>query len=160
MATLSPALQAKMALLKAAKLSKETQQLDKGTAESKVDTQAVSTAVSTEVTKPSVPTGVPNSQPAVMKPSLVTVEGAGEYEPFKIKLAELEDQLENQVPGFAFTLRDIHRTMAQDANVVTVLSEAEISIIVKGLARHMDTTVVVAKKGSTKRTQPVNADDL
>ncbi len=165
MATLSPVLQAKIAALRAAKANKATQELAP-TAESKLAQGSNATALvtapqtaTTAVAKSST-TGVLNSQPAVMKPSLVTFEGAGEYEPFKMKLAELEQQLEDQVPGFAFTLRDIHRTLAQDANIITILSEDEISLIVKGLARQMDTTVVVAKKSSTKRTQPVNADDL
>lgn len=169
MATLSPALQAKLAAIRAAKQNKDTQQLDNSGVNETVATTAnqsivqgsnATALVSTATAAKSTAVAVPNSQPAVIKPSLVTFEGAGEYEPFKMKLAELEQQLEDQVPGFAFTLRDIHRTLGSDANVITVLSEDEISIIVKGLARQMDTTVVVAKKSSTKRTQPVNADEL
>lgn len=109
-------------------------------------------------TPPATP--IPTPQPHVIKPSLVTMEGAGEYEPFKMKLAELEQQLEDNVPGYAHTLRDLHREMAQDPNVVTILTEDEISIIVKGVGKHMDTTVVVAKKTSLKRTQPIQLDEL
>ena len=144
-AKLSPALQAK---LDAIRKKAAAQQV-----------QAQAPALESKVTAPAAGP-VPTPQSHVVKPSLVRMEGAGEYEPFKMKLAELEQQLNEQVPGFATTLRDIHREMATDPNVVTILSDEEISIIVQGLARHMDTTVVVAKKSSSKRTQPLTIDEL
>lgn len=148
MSNLSPALQARLDAIRA-------------------KTKTAVAAAASKPTQPQakpiptpVPTPVPAPQSHVIKPSLVTVEGAGEYEPFKLKLAELEQQLDDEVKDFSLTLRDLHRTMSQDPNVVTVLSPEEISIIVKGLARHMDNTVIVAKKTSSKKTQPIVVDDL
>lgn len=161
---LSPALQAKLdALRNKAKLA-DAQAAPAAT--SAMDTaapQVVETEPAPrEVTKAmtTVRTAIPTPQPHVIKPSMVSIEGAGEYEPFKMKLAELEQQLEGQVPGFATTLRDIHRELARDVNIVTILSQKEIALIVSGLARHMDTTVVVAKKSSSRKTQPILVDEL
>lgn len=88
-----------------------------------------------------------------------------EYEPFKMKLAELSQALEEEIPGFALLLRDIHREMQKDPNVVTIMTPDEIGSIVKGLTKHMDITIVPAKTASGRakagpRTQPLTADDL
>lgn len=87
------------------------------------------------------------------------------YEPFKMKLAELSQALEEEIPGFALLLRDIHREMQRDPNVVTIMTPDEIGSIVKGLTKHMDITIVPAKTASGRakagsRTQPLTADDL
>lgn len=171
MATASTALQARIDAIKAkqaANLAALNKGKVNGTASNDADgavTPGSTSAVDSgsDTSKESVVTtvaAVPTPQPHTVKPSLVTIEGAGQYEQFKMKLAELEQQLEEQVPGYVNTLRDIHREMAQDVNIVTILAEEEISIIVKGLARNMDTTVVAAKKTSTKRTQPIQLDEL
>lgn len=88
-----------------------------------------------------------------------------EYEPFKMKLAELSQALEEEIPGFALLLRDIHREMQKDPNVVTIMTPDEIGTVVKGLTKHMDITIVPAKTASGRakagsRTQPLTADDL
>lgn len=86
---------------------------------------------------------------------------SAEYEPFKMKLAELQQALENEVPDFPLLLRDIHRTMSDDPNVVTIMTPEEIGTVVAGLSRHTNTTIVTAKPTKTaKRTQPLTADDL
>lgn len=86
-----------------------------------------------------------------------------EYEPLKLKMRELEAQLEAQIPGFALTLRDIHQFIAKDPNAVTILTEEEIGTIVSGLERHSGLTIVASKtpgKSKGTKSQPVTADML
>jgi hypothetical protein len=120
------------------------------------------------VTTGEAPVEQPVPEPVPVLPvehiSVVTLATGGEYEQFKMKLATLEQQLNDQVPDFASTLRDVHRELSNDSNIVTILSPAEIGLIVSGLAKHTYTTIVPAKNSSGKskggRTQPVSADDL
>lgn len=97
--------------------------------------------------------------------SVVTgTESSGPYNVFKMKLAELEQKLLAEDKDYPFLLRDIHITMREDPNVVTVLTDEEIGLIVSGLSKHVGTTITPAKSGSGRsksgRTQPINADDL
>lgn len=115
--------------------------------------------------KPStvVATATVEKKPEV-KPSVVNHDVDPQYANFKMKLGELEDKLNEQVPGFAFLLKEIHQSLSNDPNVVTIMSEDEIGIVVAGLSRHMDVTITPAKSGSGRsksgRTQPISADDL
>lgn len=84
----------------------------------------------------------------------------GEYGAFKEVLHRLATDLDNEIPEFATSLREAFMDMSKDPNVVTVMSEEEIGIIVAGLGKHRDVTVVVQKKGSTKKSQPLDLDDL
>jgi len=51
------------------------------------------------------------------------------------KIATLGDMLEQQLPGFPTALRDIHKQLKADEEIVTLLSEEEIAIIVSGLSK-------------------------
>lgn len=81
------------------------------------------------------------------------------------KLAELQEALDEQVPGFAYILKDIHESLRADPEVVTILTDEEISVIVKGLERHAGQVVVPAKakKASSKKfavPKDISASDL
>lgn len=83
--------------------------------------------------------------------------------PIAMEMAELEQALNSQVPGFHGILRDIHIKLREDPNVVTLLSDEEISVIVKGLERHANITLTskAAKKTTGAKSKvPVSAADL
>lgn len=78
------------------------------------------------------------------------------------KLAQLEQQLTEAVPNMATNLRDIHRILKQDPDCVTLLSEEECSILVRGLKKQTNTTIAtkVAKKSTKKPMSKMTVDDL
>lgn len=80
--------------------------------------------------------------------------------PLSMKVAELGQLLEAANPGYSLLLRDIHASLKNDPELVTVLSDEEIGQIMKGLLSHTDTTIAATSKSKSggKRTQPVTAD--
>lgn len=78
------------------------------------------------------------------------------------KLASLEQQLIAGTPGMATLLRDIHNTLKQDPDVVTLLSEEECSILVRGLKKQTATEIATkaVKKGGTKAIKNMTVSDL
>lgn len=84
--------------------------------------------------------------------------------PLIMELAELEQQLNDRIPDFRLTLRNIHQKLRQDPDIVTILSEEEIGLIVTGLATHANAEIVAPKaakaaRAAAKKT-PISADDL
>ena len=91
----------------------------------------------------------------------VMVPGTSEAHPLAIKLWELEEALDKQMPDRAQILKQIHDSLKADPTVVTLLTDEAIGIIVKGLTDHTNTTIVAApKRATTKRTQPLSLDLL
>lgn len=84
-----------------------------------------------------------------------------EYAKVYEDLCLLEQQLNENIPGFVMTLRDIHRAQAQDPNIVTIMTDEEIGIILTGLQRHMAVEVIVPKASKSKSatTRLKNLDD-
>lgn len=82
--------------------------------------------------------------------------------PIAMEMAELESALNQQVPGFHTILRDIHIKLREDPNTVTLLSEDEIALIVKGLERHANVTLTAkaAKPTARAKKTPISATDL
>lgn len=82
--------------------------------------------------------------------------------PIAMEMAELEEALNKNVPGFNVILRDIHIKLREDPNTVTLLSEEEISLIVKGLERHANVTLTskAAKPSAKAKKVPISAADL
>lgn len=83
--------------------------------------------------------------------------------PLKMEMAELQAQLEQNVPGFANKLREIHTKLRQDPAIVTLLTDDEIGVIVAGLEKHTNVQIVApaAIKASKSRSkEPVSASDL
>ena len=76
---------------------------------------------------------------------------------------ELQEAMNAEIPGFAYILQDIHKTLRADSSIVTLLSEEEISLIVSGLEKHADATITNAKTkapGASRKKTPISADDL
>ena len=79
------------------------------------------------------------------------------------KCQELEEALSTDLPGFPYILKDIHETLRADPDVVTLLTEEQIAIIVKGLEKHTGIVVTPAKAKKTtsaKSKTPISASDL
>jgi uncharacterized protein with gpF-like domain len=66
----------------------------------------------------------------------------------KEKLAQLESLLTSQNPEISTILRDIHRNLKADPDLVTILTEQECAVLVSGLKKQTQTEIstVVAKK--------------
>lgn len=92
--------------------------------------------------------------------SVVKLDESDPYYGFRKELAEIEMRLNDESPNFGVILRDLHRAIADDPNIVTVLTPEEIGIITKGLATTANVTISVAKKTSTRRTQQITVDDI
>lgn len=87
--------------------------------------------------------------------------------PLAMKFAELEETLLARDPQFKVILRDIHRHLGQDAELVTQMTEEEIAMVVTGLVLFANTEIVeVAKAKSVKKAvaeakkKVISADDL
>lgn len=82
----------------------------------------------------------------------------------KSKLALLEESLLAANPNMPVVLREIHSILKKDPEVVTILSEEDVSLIVRGLKKQTNTEIAtkVAKKkmGSKKALSKITVDDL
>lgn len=68
------------------------------------------------------------------------------------KLAQLDEGLQAQAPGLATLLRDIHTTLKKDPDVVTLLSDEECEVLVRGLKKQTATEIATAAlKGPKKK---------
>ena len=87
--------------------------------------------------------------------------------PLAMQFAELEQALLAQQPEFKTILRQIHRHLGQEPELVTQMTEQEIQLIVSGLVVFANAEIVApaaeksakAKIAAAKK-QPISADDL
>jgi TolA C-terminal. len=84
-----------------------------------------------------------------------------------MQFAELEAALLAQQPEFKTILRQIHRHLGQEPELVTKMTEQEIQLIVSGLVVFANAEIVapaVAKSTKAKiaaaKKVPISADDL
>lgn len=84
--------------------------------------------------------------------------------PIAMEMAELEAALDAHVPGFVNILSTIHKKLRADPDIVTLLDDEEIAVIVAGLEKHTNVTIVapsaVKAAKSKARKEPVSAMDL
>ena len=79
----------------------------------------------------------------------------------KEKLASLEAALLEKLPTMPTILRDIHRSLKADPDVVTLLTEEEIAILINGLKKQTGTVVATsALKAPRKALSKLTVDDL
>ena len=78
------------------------------------------------------------------------------------KLASLAEQLLAVQSNIATLLRDIHRSLKADPDVVTILTEEECATLVKGLQKQTSTIILTAavKKPSKTALSKTTVDDL
>lgn len=72
-------------------------------------------------------------------------------EALKMQMAELESALEQDNPGMKTILKDIHSKLKNDPEIVTLMSDEDISVIIHALSRTTDTEIQTAKVKSTTR---------
>lgn len=80
----------------------------------------------------------------------------------KEKLAMLEEALNQNLPGISTALRDIHTVLKKDPDVVTILTEEEVSVLVRGLKKQTNTEIAVSaiKTGTKKSLKKLTVNDL
>ncbi len=80
----------------------------------------------------------------------------------KEKLAQLEAALLESLPTMPTLLRDIHRSLKNDPDTVTLLSEEECAILVQGLKKQTQTEIAtkVIKAKPRKALSKLTVDDL
>lgn len=78
------------------------------------------------------------------------------------KLAQLEQALLAGTPTMPTLLREIHRTLKNDPDIVTLLSEEDCSILVRGLKKQTATEIATSatKKKTTKAMSKMTLLDL
>lgn len=78
------------------------------------------------------------------------------------KLAQLEEALISATPNMPTLLRDIHRSLKADPDVVTILTEEECCILVKGLKKQTSTEIATSavKKKPKKALKNLTVSDL
>lgn len=78
------------------------------------------------------------------------------------KLAQLDSLLETAAPGMPTLLREIHQILKKDPDMVTLLSEEECNIVVRGLKKQTATEIATAavKKGAKKALSKMTVADL
>jgi len=80
----------------------------------------------------------------------------------KEKLAQLQNALLESLPTMPTLLRDIHRSLKNDPDTVTLLSEEECAILVTGLKKQTQTEIAtkVIKAKPRKALSKLTVDDL
>jgi len=78
------------------------------------------------------------------------------------KLAQLEEALLKGTPNMPVLLRDIHSHLKRDPDVVTILSDEECSILVRGLKKQTNTEIAIAatKKPAKKAMSKMTVNDF
>ena len=78
------------------------------------------------------------------------------------KLQQLKAALLAGTPNMPVLLRDIHRTLKNDPDTVTLLSDEECSILVRGLKAQTKTEIATTatKKKATKAMSKMTVGDL
>ena len=91
----------------------------------------------------------------------MTVETNQAYQ-VREKLAALEQALLSGTPNMPTLLRDIHRTLKEDPDIVTILTDQECSVIVRGLKKQTSTEIATSavKKAPKKALKQMTILDL
>ena len=78
------------------------------------------------------------------------------------KLASLEQMLLAGTPGMPMLLRDIHKHLKKDPDVVTLLTEEECSVLVRGLKQQTNVNIATTalKSKSKKSLKSTTINDL
>jgi pyocin large subunit-like protein len=78
------------------------------------------------------------------------------------KVLTLQNALLTAHPSMPVLLREIHQNLKADEELVTLLTEEEIGVIVNGLQKQTQTTIIAAitKKGTGKSLKKTTLADL
>ena len=98
---------------------------------------------------------VEKKEEALAKPAPIPTTELGK------RIQELSAALLTQHPSLPVLLRDIHKRLRDDPNIVTILTEEEITTIVSGYKTHTQITSIatqMATKG--KALKNISVDDI
>lgn len=78
------------------------------------------------------------------------------------QIALLKEALVTSNPGMPTMLRTIHKHLAADKDIVTLLTPEEVGAVVAGLMKQTNTIIATAavKSSGKKKSAPVSLDDL
>lgn len=83
---------------------------------------------------------------------------------FLQQLDKLQQELSSQLPGYEYSLREIHRNLSSDPALLHILKPEQIGTIVAALKKKTNTIVVeetVKKAGrGGKRAKEITEDDI
>ena len=84
------------------------------------------------------------------------------HEVLSLKISELEESIKAATPGMSSLLRDIHQSLKLDPDQVTILSPEQVSVIVAGLSKQTQTTIVtsIMKQSKGKSLKSIGMDDV
>lgn len=86
-----------------------------------------------------------------------------DIEGIRIKIAELEDAIEKQIPGYAALLNVIHKELGQQPELVYMLGDPAIAVLISGLERFHKVEVVEVREKkpiSKKQGSLLSTDDV
>lgn len=83
-------------------------------------------------------------------------------EQIQSNILELQSALQEAHPRLPRLLQEIHAQLKNEPDVVTVLSEEEIAVIIAGLSRQTNTSLIAKSSSAskTKRLAATSLDDL
>lgn len=80
--------------------------------------------------------------------------------PLAMQFAELEQGILARDPLFKTILRDIHRQLGTEPELVTQMSEAEIALVVQGLVQRAQEEIVTPAATKAAKKKVITVDDL
>lgn len=80
--------------------------------------------------------------------------------PLAMQFAELEQGILARDPQFKTILRDIHRQLGTEPELVTQMTEAEIALVVQGLVQRAQEEIVTPAATKAAKKKVITVDDL
>lgn len=86
------------------------------------------------------------------------------FEQIAQRISDLQTKMQSKAPGYEALLQVIHRNLAADPEVVTLLSEEQIGVIFAGLSQMKGVIIAEAagknKTSSGKKLKDISLEDL
>lgn len=106
---------------------------------------------------------VGNHSESVSGEVTTTLQPTPSNHPLKLQFAEMEQALLTTDPSFKTILRDIHRHLGTDPDLVTQMTEEEVALVVRGLVTFANAEIVAPAKAKAVKAaskKAISADDL
>lgn len=84
------------------------------------------------------------------------------HETLSLKIAELDAAIKSDTPRMPTLLREIHQNLAQDPEIVTLLSPTDVATIISGLSKQTNTTIItqIVTGNKGKKLSQLSLDDI
>jgi hypothetical protein len=96
-----------------------------------------------------------------ISPDSTVVLSLSNSDQIKARIADLQEMLQKQLPGYESLLHTIHRNLSMDPETTQLLSDEEIGVIVAGLSKR--TGIFITKVETEKKLKKggkITLDDL